>query len=80
VLPVVRSPRLLDDPDEVPQVTAEMMPEMAADAPESNTDAIKLVESMPMGQFARFVGGDIPESVLNHFIALSVDAASGEND
>lgn len=63
-----------------PVVGPALLQLMAADAPDSNTDAIKLVESMPMGQFARFVGGDIPESVLNHFIALSVDAASGEND
>jgi len=32
---------------------------------------LKMVESMPMGQFARFPGVEIPDDILEELIALS---------
>jgi len=40
-------------------------------AASENADMLKMVESMPMGQFARFPGVDIPETVLGQLMALS---------
>ena len=34
-----------------------------------------MVESMPMGQFARFPGVEIPDDALEQLIALSVGSA-----
>ncbi|RXZ48795.1 beta-glucosidase [Agromyces fucosus] len=48
------------------------------DAAAANSNALKMVESMPMGQFARFPGVEIPEEALEQLIALSVAAAEAE--
>jgi hypothetical protein len=40
-------------------------------AAESNGNMLKMVESMPMGQFARFPGVEIPDDALDQLIALS---------
>lgn len=45
-------------------------------AAEANANALKMVDSMPMGQFARFPGVEIPEEALEQLIALSVSAAA----
>ncbi|MFJ2503505.1 glycoside hydrolase family 3 C-terminal domain-containing protein [Microbacterium sp. NPDC087592] len=62
-----------------PVLTQSMMdnatPEQQA-AAEANANALKMVESMPMGQFARFPGVEIPEEALEQLIALSVSAAA----
>ena len=47
-------------------------------AAEANANALKMVDSMPMGQFARFPGVEIPEEALEQLIALSVSAAVPE--
>ncbi|GAA4045484.1 family 78 glycoside hydrolase catalytic domain [Agromyces indicus] len=47
-------------------------------AAEANANALKMVESMPMGQFARFPGVDLADDVLDRFIALSLAAAQPE--
>ena len=44
---------------------------MAADS----ADMLKMVDSMPMDQFARFPGVDLPDEALDQLIALSVGAA-----
>ncbi|MFE1396992.1 family 78 glycoside hydrolase catalytic domain [Nocardiopsis dassonvillei] len=44
-------------------------------AAEENTNMLKMVESMPMEQFARFPGVDIPEETLRRLVDLSVEAA-----
>lgn len=45
-------------------------------AAEENANMLKMVESMPMGQFARFPGVEIPDAALDQLIAMSVAAAS----
>lgn len=40
-----------------------------------SADMLKMVESMPMGQFARFPGVEIPDDALARLIELSVQAA-----
>lgn len=40
-------------------------------AAETNGNMLKMVESMPMGQFARFPGVEIPDEALGQLIALS---------
>lgn len=47
-------------------------------AAEANANALKMVESMPMGQFARFPGVEIPEEALEQLITLSISAAMPE--
>jgi hypothetical protein len=47
-------------------------------AAEQNGNMLKMVESMPMGQFARFPGVEIPDAALEQLIALSVAAAEAE--
>ena len=47
-------------------------------AAEANANALKMVESMPMGQFARFPGVEIPDEALEQLIALSVSSAQSE--
>jgi len=47
-------------------------------AAEANANALKMVESMPMGQFARFPGVEIPDEALEQLIALSVASAQPE--
>ena len=47
-------------------------------AAEANANALKMVESMPMGQFARFPGVEIPEESLEQLITLSISAAMPE--
>lgn len=47
-------------------------------AAEENADMLKMVESMPMGQFARFPGVEIPEEVLEQLIDLSVSGSAGD--
>nr|WP_130353286.1 glycoside hydrolase family 3 C-terminal domain-containing protein [Agromyces ramosus] len=54
---------------------ANATPEQQA-AAEANADMLKLVDSMPMGQFARFPGVEIPDEALEQLIALSL-AESG---
>lgn len=44
-------------------------------AAEENANALKMVESMPMGQFVRFAGVGIPEEALEQLIAMSISAA-----
>lgn len=44
-------------------------------AAESNGNMLKMVESMPMGQFARFPGVEIPDEALDQLIALSSGGA-----
>ncbi|CAM5467696.1 family 78 glycoside hydrolase catalytic domain [Leifsonia shinshuensis] len=44
-------------------------------AAEANGNMLKMVESMPMGQFARFPGVEIPDEALDQLIALSSDVA-----
>ena len=39
---------------------------------------LKMVESMPMGQFARFPGVEIPDDALEQLIALSLTSATSE--
>ncbi|MET4158235.1 hypothetical protein [Agromyces sp. PvR057] len=53
---------------------ANATPEQQA-AAEANANALKMVESMPMGQFARFPGVEIPEAALEQLIALSLASA-----
>ncbi|KRE22541.1 beta-glucosidase [Agromyces sp. Soil535] len=53
---------------------ANATPEQEA-AAESNGNMLKMVESMPMGQFARFPGVEIPDEALEQLIALSLAAA-----
>jgi beta-glucosidase-like glycosyl hydrolase len=48
-------------------------------AADENANMLKMVESMPMGQFARFPGVDIPDETLNQLMALSVAASTTEN-
>ncbi len=45
-------------------------------AAQENPNMLKMVESMPMGQFARFPGVEIPDSALDELIELSVGAES----
>jgi hypothetical protein len=52
---------------------ANATPEQRA-AAEENSNMLKMVESMPMGQFARFPGVEIPDDVLEQLIALSAPA------
>ena len=47
-------------------------------AAEENANMLKMVESMPMGQFARFPGVEIPDAALDQLIAMSVAASSVE--
>ncbi|MGQ4267456.1 family 78 glycoside hydrolase catalytic domain [Nocardiopsis changdeensis] len=44
-------------------------------AAEENANMLRMVESMPMDQFARFPGVDIPEETLRRLIDMSVEAA-----
>jgi beta-glucosidase len=53
---------------------ANATPEQQA-AAEANANALKMVESMPMGQFARFPGVEIPDEALQQLISLSVASA-----
>jgi hypothetical protein len=53
---------------------ANATPEQLA-AAENNANMLKMVESMPMGQFARFPGVEIPDDILEQLIALSSAAA-----
>jgi hypothetical protein len=53
---------------------ANATPEQQA-AAEANADMLKMVDSMPMGQFARFPGVEIPDEALDQFIAMSLAAA-----
>jgi beta-glucosidase-like glycosyl hydrolase len=46
---------------------------------EANLDALKMVGSMPMAQFARMPMVGIPEQALQHLIGLSEAAASGSD-
>lgn len=41
-------------------------------AAEDNGNMLKMVESMPMGQFARFPGVEIPDAALEQLVALSL--------
>jgi len=41
-------------------------------AASENENMLKMVESMPMGQFARFPGVEIPDAALDQLMALSV--------
>ena len=50
---------------------ANATPEQLAAADE-NANMLKMVESMPMGQFARFPGVEIPDDALEQLIALSL--------
>lgn len=52
-------------------LTANAAPEQLS-AAEDSGNMLKMVESMPMGQFARFPGVEIPDAALEQFIALSV--------
>ncbi|WP_228479344.1 family 78 glycoside hydrolase catalytic domain [Microbacterium atlanticum] len=45
-------------------------------AASDNENMLKMVESMPMGQFARFPGVEIPDAALEQLMALSVAAAA----
>jgi beta-glucosidase-like glycosyl hydrolase len=47
-------------------------------AAEQNGNMLKMVESMPMGQFARFPGVEIPDEALAQLIELSIAAAQPE--
>ncbi len=47
-------------------------------AADQNGNMLKMVESMPMGQFARFPGVEIPDAALDQLIALSVAAAEAK--
>ncbi|WP_431245914.1 family 78 glycoside hydrolase catalytic domain [Leifsonia xyli] len=49
-------------------------------AAESNGNMLRMVESMPMGQFARFPGVEIPDEALDQLIALSTDADAAHAD
>ncbi|MGK3950959.1 family 78 glycoside hydrolase catalytic domain [Microbacterium sp. I2] len=51
---------------------ANATPEQMA-AAEDNGNMLKMVESMPMGQFARFPGVEIPDEALEQLINLSLD-------
>lgn len=42
-------------------------------AAQENANLLRMVESMPMGQFARFPGVDIPDEALSQLMALSLD-------
>ena len=53
---------------------ANATPEQMA-AAENNGNMLKMVESMPMGQFARFPGVDIPDETLGQLVALSAAGA-----
>ncbi|KQM83574.1 hypothetical protein ASE68_10385 [Agromyces sp. Leaf222] len=55
---------------------ANATPEQQA-AAQANGNALKMVESMPMGQFARFPGVEIADEALEQLIALSVAGSSG---
>ncbi|WP_335991211.1 family 78 glycoside hydrolase catalytic domain [Glycomyces sp. MUSA5-2] len=48
-------------------------------AAEDNANMLKMVDSMPMGQFARFPGVEIPDAALQQFIDMSVAAAQPES-
>ena len=54
---------------------ANATPEQLAAADE-NANMLKMVESMPMGQFARFPGVEIPDEALDQLIALSLAEAA----
>ncbi|GAA2077263.1 family 78 glycoside hydrolase catalytic domain [Microbacterium hatanonis] len=61
-----------------PVVGPALMQAMMADASQEQLDAaddngnmLKMVESMPMGQFARFPGVEIPDAALEQLIELS---------
>ncbi|WP_312855084.1 family 78 glycoside hydrolase catalytic domain [Agromyces agglutinans] len=54
---------------------ANASPEQQA-AAEANGNMLKMVESMPMGQFARFPGVEIPDEALEQLIALSLGEPS----
>ena len=54
---------------------ANATPEQLAAADES-ANMLKMVESMPMVQFARFPGVEIPDEALDQLIALSLASAS----
>ena len=56
---------------------ANATPEQQA-AAEANAGALKMVESMPMGQFARFPGVELSDDVLDGLIELSLAAAEPE--
>jgi hypothetical protein len=45
-------------------------------AADTNGNMLKMVESMPMGQFARFPGVEIPDQALDQLIALSAGGAA----
>jgi hypothetical protein len=55
-------------------MTANATPEQMA-AAENNGNMLKMVESMPMGQFARFPGVEIPDEALDQLVALSLSGA-----
>ena len=44
-------------------------------AAEDNGNMLKMVESMPMAQFARFPGVEIPDEALDQLVALSLSGA-----
>jgi len=50
---------------------ANATPEQLA-AADDNGNMLKMVESMPMGQFARFPGVEIPDEALEQLVALSL--------
>lgn len=52
-------------------MTANATPEQQA-AAEENGNMLRMVESMPMGQFARFPGVEIPDEALQQLIELSL--------
>ncbi|MFK4790886.1 family 78 glycoside hydrolase catalytic domain [Microbacterium sp. ZW T5_56] len=57
-----------------PALTAAMMAAVPAEqqaAAEENSHMLRMVESMPMGQFARFPGVDISDEALQQLVALS---------
>ena len=54
---------------------AKRCPRSRRSSREQNPTALKMVESMPMGQFARFPGVEIPAEALEQLIALSVASA-----
>ena len=56
-------------------LAAGMSAEQSAQA-EENTDALRMVESMPMQQFLAFIGGAIPMETLEQLMALSAEEAA----
>jgi hypothetical protein len=61
-----------------PALMQAMMADASAEqlaAAEANANMLKMVESMPMGQFARFPGVEIPDAALEELIAMSIASA-----